>query len=282
MRIAAMMAAMALAAGQAHALEWVKQELTQGGFVIGRAAQGSRVSMEGKALKVAPDGLFVAGFDHDAPSTVTFEVCEDLQSCREYPLEVRRRSYNVQNVVGVPNRTVNPSKKDLEAIAADNKAIHAARDRFFPIEAFAEGFMRPVSGTASGFFGSGRTYNGQANHAWHRGYDLAAPVGTPIHAPADGVVTLARHTVLTGNLVMLDHGYGFSTLYAHMKALEVKVGQKVKQGQVIGHIGLTGRTTGPHLHWGLYWDNVVLDPHLLIEHNGDEQEPAAKAPKQGA
>ena len=267
MRMALVFVALLLWVGDARAVEWVRQELTQGGFVVGRAAPGEKVKLEdGTPVEVAPDGLFVVGFDRAASSTQVLEVCGT--GCEKVSLSLRQRTYRVQNVVGVPGKTVNPDRAQEKVIAADNRAIRAARAVAGDGEAFAGAFTKPVSGTASGFYGSRRTYNGE-ERSWHKGYDLAAPRGTPIFAPADGVVTLARDTFMTGNLVMLEHGHGFSTLYAHMHALEVKVGQRVRQGERIGAVDTTGRSTGPHLHWGLYWRQGALDPALLLEHNAD-------------
>ncbi|MBI1309087.1 MAG: peptidoglycan DD-metalloendopeptidase family protein [Proteobacteria bacterium] len=161
-------------------------------------------------------------------------------------------------------------------IAADNKAIGAARvvaERHDEKQYgdFAKPFLLPVKGgVTSGVFGSRRTYNGE-EHSWHRGHDLAAPRGTEVRAPAAGVVRLARMTFLTGNLLMLDHGAGVTSVYAHLAKMNVKVGDKVVAGQVIGRVGTTGRSTGPHLHWGMYWQNHPIDPILWV-----------KAPPQGA
>jgi murein DD-endopeptidase MepM/ murein hydrolase activator NlpD len=106
--------------------------------------------------------------------------------------------------------------------------------------------------------------NGQPR-APHMGVDIAAPTGTPIKAPEVGIVTLAeKNFFMTGGTVMIDHGYGLSTVYFHMSKLNVSLGQKVAQGQIIGLVGATGRATGPHLHWGLNWYQLKLDPSLVV------------------
>jgi murein DD-endopeptidase MepM/ murein hydrolase activator NlpD len=97
----------------------------------------------------------------------------------------------------------------------------------------------------------------------HFGVDIAAPAGTPIHAPADGIVSLAEPDFyLTGGTTLLDHGHGVSTTYIHQSALKVKAGDAVKRGDLIGLVGMKGRATGPHLHWGMNWFQVRLDPSL--------------------
>jgi murein DD-endopeptidase MepM/ murein hydrolase activator NlpD len=99
---------------------------------------------------------------------------------------------------------------------------------------------------------------------WHKGHDFAVPTGTPVYAPAAGVVTLAQLTFFNGNLIILDHGDRLFTIYAHLSEMNVKPGGKVKAGQLIGRVGTTGRSSGPHLHWGAYWQNLAIDPILLL------------------
>ena len=119
-------------------------------------------------------------------------------------------------------------------------------------------------GPISGVYGSQRVLNGEPR-APHRGVDIAAPAGTPVGAMADGVVSLAAPDMyFTGNTVMIDHGYGLHSVYAHLSRLLVKVGQTVRKGQPVGRVGATGRATGPHLHWGVYWFDRALDPALLV------------------
>jgi murein DD-endopeptidase MepM/ murein hydrolase activator NlpD len=115
----------------------------------------------------------------------------------------------------------------------------------------------------TGVYGSRRLYGGE-ERSWHKGHDFAVPRGTPIHAPADGIVTMAAMTFFNGNLVIIDHGDRLFTIYAHLSAMDVKPGDKVRRGQLIGKVGTTGRSTGPHLHWGVYWQNMAIDPILLV------------------
>ncbi len=249
-----------------HAADMLHGTLTQGGFAVFQVPVDSTVWLDDTRVNVTPDGKAGVGFARDAKPASTLKVCvEGL--CDTTPLRIASRTYKIQNVVGVPPKTVTPNKADEKRIAADNIAIGSARAQTGALTAFADTFIPPVENApTSGVFGSRRTYNGH-ERSWHKGLDFAAPTGTPIRAPANGVVTLARSTFMTGNLVMLDHGYGFSTLYAHMDTMAVKVGQHVQQGDTLGTIGTTGRSTGPHLHWGFYWRKIPLDPATLIGHN---------------
>jgi murein DD-endopeptidase MepM/ murein hydrolase activator NlpD len=149
-------------------------------------------------------------------------------------------------------------------IAADNKIMVAARARTEPDAFYKVGFIRPAEGRISGVYGSQRVLNGTPR-APHMGLDIAAPIGTPVRAAADGIVSVAHpDMVLTGRTVVIEHGFGLDTIYIHMNALKVKDGERVKQGQVIGEIGKTGRANGPHLHFGVTWFDVRLDPETVL------------------
>jgi murein DD-endopeptidase MepM/ murein hydrolase activator NlpD len=158
---------------------------------------------------------------------------------------------------------VNPPPEIAERIAREQAAVAAERSRNDAREDFAGGFQMPVQGRISGRFGHQRVYNGEAR-APHSGMDIAVPEGTPVQAPAPGVVTFARPDLyLTGGTVLIDHGYGLTSNFLHLSRLDVKVGDTVQRSQVIGAAGMTGRATGPHVHWGFNWFDVRLDPLLL-------------------
>jgi len=130
---------------------------------------------------------------------------------------------------------------------------------------FARAFIWPVQGRISGRFGNQRIYNGKPGSP-HSGMDIAAPTGTPVKAPAAGVVTLADPDLyLTGGTLLIDHGHGISSNFLHLSRLDVKPGDRVEQGQVVGAVGATGRASGPHLHWGMNWFEVRIDPLLVLE-----------------
>ncbi|HEX5305136.1 MAG TPA: M23 family metallopeptidase, partial [Dyella sp.] len=146
--------------------------------------------------------------------------------------------------------------------------VTAARGRDDSREDFLHGFVWPVHGRISGRFGNQRIYNGDPR-APHSGMDIAVPVGTPVRAPAAGVVTFAAPSLyLTGGTVLIDHGFGLSSNFLHLSALKVRVGERVQQGQIIALSGMTGRATGPHLHWGFNWFGTRLDPLLLPDLHG--------------
>jgi len=142
--------------------------------------------------------------------------------------------------------------------------LDAARGRDTATRGFTEQMAWPVIGPISGIFGSQRILNGEPRRP-HRGVDVAAPAGRPVAAMADGVVSLAVPAMyFTGDTVMIDHGHGLHSIYAHLSAIEVAVGQSVRRGDTLGKVGATGRATGPHLHWGVFWFERALDPALLV------------------
>ena len=247
----------------AHALE-LNGKFTQGGLVIGHAAPGSKVFLDGQPIAAATDGSFLVGFGRDAATTAALRVVPPDGKVETRRLAVAPRKYLVQRINGLPKRVVTPNPEDLARIKKDIAEIHAVRRETTLKPFFESGFVWPVTGRISGVFGSQRVLDGKPR-APHNGVDIAAAKGTPIHACADGTVALVnRHMFLTGETVMIDHGLGLTSVYIHMSQVAVKVGDKVTKGQPIGAVGMTGRATGPHLHWGVSWHGTHLDPALLV------------------
>ena len=176
---------------------------------------------------------------------------------------VVERAWDVEIIEGVPPETVDPPPAVAERIAREAAAVAAARTRDDARTGFADAFAWPVRGRISGRFGSGRVYNGRPGGG-HSGMDIAAADGTPVLAPAAGVVTLADDLYITGGTVLLDHGHGVSSNFLHLSRIDVDVGDTVEQGETIGAVGATGRATGPHLHWGMNWFDVRVDPLLVL------------------
>lgn len=258
-----------VSAAYAATPEIVRGELTQGSLIVAKVPVGSTVEINNQPVPVRADGVFVAGLDRFAPKAVPVKVCVGT-SCEHSLWSVAERTYKTQSVKGVPASTVNPNLADQRRIAEDNVAIKKARSAISGLDGFLEEFRLPVEGRTSGVYGSRRLYNGE-ERSWHRGHDIAAPTGTPVYAPARGRVVLARDTFLNGNLVIIDHGQSVFTLYAHLDSMAVKMGDTLKPGEKLGEVGTTGRSTGPHLHWGLNVGNVPLDPWLLVRHNGEKK-----------
>lgn len=240
----------------------------QGTLVIAYVAQGSRVRYAGRDLRVGIDGTVVFGIGRDTNGPVTVDVRSTDAGDKRVTIEVTPRDWPIERIEGVPPKTVEPPPEIAARIQREQARVVAARVRDDARMDFKEAFIWPVQGRISGRFGNQRVYvvNGKdVPKAPHAGMDIAVPKGTPIKAPAGGIVTFVDPDLyLTGGTVLIDHGHGVSSNFLHMSRIDVKVGDHIEQGQVIGAVGMTGRATGPHLHWGMNWFDVRLDPLLLV------------------
>lgn len=240
-------------------------QVQQGSLVVGKVPAGSRVQFRDRALRVSGYGTVVLGIGREEAGPVQLEVTRADGSRHSASIAITPRDWPVERVNGVPPATVNPPPAIAERIRREQAQVTEARRRDDDRVDFGNGFIRPVEGRISGRFGRARSYNGQPGSP-HSGMDIAAPTGTPVKAPAAGVVTFAAPDLyLTGGTLLLDHGHGVSSNFLHLSRIDAKVGDRVEQGQVIGAVGATGRATGPHLHWGMNWLDVRVDPQLVLE-----------------
>lgn len=238
-------------------------EIRQGEFVIGKAKGASKVNLNGNDLLLSDDGYFLLAFGRDEKNTQKLTISEDEDL--NYSFDVGKTKWDVQNIKGVPPRKVTPSDSDLAAIELERKVVRASLKAINDNTAWLSGFIMPIEGRISGKFGGQRIMNKIPKNP-HQGMDIAAKEGTPIKASADGEVVLAYPDLFySGNVVVIDHGFGLQTIYAHMKDMKVTKGQKVSQGDIIGTVGMTGRATGPHLHWGASLRNVRFNPQSLVD-----------------
>ena len=238
--------------------------VSQGALVFGKVPAGSVVEYAGRTLRPTPWGTVVFGVDRREQGPLRLEVLRPDGTRTAESIAVTARDWPLERVDGVPPKTVNPPPAIAERIRREQARVSAARTRDDDRADFAAPFTWPVKGRISGRFGSGRVYNGQPG-AGHSGMDIAVPAGTPVKAPAAGVVTLADDLYLTGGTILLDHGHGVSSNFLHLSRMDVEAGDRVAQGEVIGAVGATGRATGPHLHWGMNWFDVRVDPLLVLE-----------------
>ena len=238
---------------------------SQGAMVIGKVPAGSRVRHAGRDLRVSGYGSVVFGIGRDETGPLQVQVHRPDGSEETAVIAVAARDWPLERVNGVPPKTVNPPPAIAERIAREQARVTEARQRDDNRTDFAQTFLWPVQGRISGRFGNARVYNGQPG-AGHSGMDIAAPTGTPVKAPAAGIVTFADPGLyLTGGTLVLDHGFGISSNFLHLSRIDVKVGDRIAQGQVIAAVGATGRATGPHLHWGMNWFDTRIDPLLVLE-----------------
>ena len=239
--------------------------VSQGSLVFGKVPPGSQVRYRDRLLRTTGYGTVVLGVGRDETGPLQVSVTTPSGRSESVDITVARRDWPVENVNGVPPKTVNPPPEIAARIQREQALVTAARARDDERADFALPFQWPVQGRISGRFGNARVYNGQPG-AGHSGMDIAAPNGTPVKAPAGGIVTFAAPDLyLTGGTLLLDHGHGISSNFLHLSRIDVKVGDRVEPGQVIGAVGATGRATGPHLHWGMNWFDIRIDPLLVLE-----------------
>ncbi len=237
---------------------------TQGGLLVGRADPGARIVVDGRRLRISPEGVFLMGFGRDAPTRTRLEVEFPDGDRQTRLIYVRPREYTIQRIDGLPPRTVSPNPEHQARIAREAKLVRQARSLDAARTDFLDGFQWPLTGRISGVYGSQRILNGQPRTP-HYGVDIAAPVGAPVLAPAPGVVTLTHPDMFySGGTLILDHGHGLSSTFIHLDSILVTHGQRVAQGQPIARAGASGRATGPHLDWRMNLFQERLDPQLLV------------------
>ena len=240
--------------------------LIQGGFVMGRTWPRAMIFVDGEALTTASDtGVFVVGFDRDAAAYVQLEARARNRSAGR-TLAIATGTFPSSRINGLPPSTVAPSDPALldriqQEIALKTEGFASRTDT----DDFRSGFTWPLNSyRVTSLWGSQRILNGTPARP-HYGIDLAAPAGSPIHAPADGLVTFARPRMhFEGGLTLIDHGQGLITAYLHQSRIDVLPTQRVRRGDVIGTVGMTGRATGPHLCWRMKWRDRNCDPSLMV------------------
>ncbi len=237
----------------------------QGAMVLGNTHPAATVEYAGRTLRVTPYGTFAFGIGRDAAGEAVLRIKQPATAWIEHRIAVMPRDWPIERIDGVPPSTVDPPPAIAARIQREQAQVVAARVRDEADVGFAQHFVWPVQGRISGRFGNQRVYNGTPK-APHSGMDIAATNGTPVRAPASGVVTFAAPDLyLTGGTLLLDHGHGISSNFLHLSRIDVRVGDRIEQGQTIGGVGATGRATGPHLHWGMNWFDTRSDPLLGLE-----------------
>lgn len=239
--------------------------IVQGGLIFGHAPGAARVLLDDELLMHSGDGHFVFGFGRDETEakTLTVEFEGDQRWSRR--LEPGAREFNIERVDGLDQSHVTPPPEVYQRIRDDAALTRLARERRDARTDWLAGWIWPARGRISGVYGSQRILNGQPRNP-HWGLDIAAPTGTPVVAPAPGLVTLAEEDMyFSGGTLFIDHGHGLVSAFLHLDQVLVELGQSVEQGEEIGRIGATGRATGPHLDWRINVGNIRVDPALLLE-----------------
>ncbi len=240
-------------------------DFLQGGLLLGTTVPGGKVFVDGRQIRVSGAGNFLMGFGRDAKLNWQLVVEHSDGSAYSQPIKITARQYNIQRIDGLPPSQVTPSAENLRRIRQDVKIIQKARTVDADRLDFLEPFDWPVIGTITGVYGSQRILNGEPRRP-HYGVDIYAPLGTPVRAPAGGVVTVAHPDMFfSGATMVLDHGHGLSSAFLHLDEMLVPEGAYVHKNEIIATVGSSGRSTGPHLDWRLNLFSVRLDPQLLMD-----------------
>jgi murein DD-endopeptidase MepM/ murein hydrolase activator NlpD len=250
----------------AQAIELPQEERVPGGVALlelPASARAPRATFEGRQVAVVRQNdrwLAIVGIPLGASiGKHTLMVT----GAAPVPFSVGEHKYRTQYLT-VPPRQANPNEEDLKRIAIEQERSDKALTLFTAADLRTLRLAAPITGERSDSFGSQRFFNKEPRKP-HSGMDIAAPTGTPIHAPASGKVVEVGEFFFNGNTVYIDHGEGLVTMYCHMSKIDVKVGDQVKTGDVIGLVGATGRVTGPHLHFGVALNRAMVNPALLLE-----------------
>ena len=238
-------------------------KFVQGHFILGKTNPGSKIVIDKTEIKVSKDGYFVFGIDRDRKFDILItKIGNDKKE--KITKKVFKRKYKIQKIDGLPENKVTPPESVYKRIKKENNAIAKARAINSDLNYFKNKFIMPVDGIITGVYGSQRILNGKPK--WpHYGIDIAAKQGTHIISSGNGIVTMAEDDLYyTGGTIIMDHGHGISTIYSHLENVLVSVGDKINQGDIIGTVGSTGRSTGPHLDFRINWFQTRLDPMTVI------------------
>ena len=246
-----------------YAIEF-KGKFLQGHFIVGITNPSAKIIIDKKEVKVSKDGFFAFGIDRDRKFDLTITKIQDGKK-EKIVKKVLKRKYNIQRIDGLEESKVTPPESVYKRIREENNRIGKARSINSDLPFFKNQFIMPVEGIISGVYGSQRILNGKPK--WpHYGIDIAAKKGTMIKSSASGIVTMAEDDLYyTGGTIIMDHGHGISTIYSHLENVMVSVGDQINQGDIIGTVGSTGRSTGPHLDFRINWFQTRLDPMSVLK-----------------
>lgn len=261
--------------GLVQANTYIKDKLHRpvpGGIAVvslGEHTSAPAVSYNNRQVMVLANGntaeyLAIVGIPLKIKTGTSHVTLKTQSGSRQVSFQVQAKKYKEQHIKLSSNKYVNPSQAHLNRIQRELKEQTDAYAQFRSAGPSNIVLDRPVEGGRySSPFGLRRFFNGQERNP-HSGLDIAVPTGTPVKAPADGVVTIVADYYFNGKTVFIDHGQGMVTMYCHLSAIDVQKGQTVKRGEVLGRVGTTGRSTGPHLHWNVSLNNTRIDPAIFV------------------
>ena len=248
---------------EVSAIEFIGN-FSQGNFILGKTKPNTKIIVNKTEVRVSKDGYFVFGIDRDRKYDLVITKISNGKK-EKIVKKILKRKYKIQRIDGLPENKVTPPESVYKRIKAENNRIGEARAINSELNFFKDKFIIPVDGIITGVYGSQRILNGKPK--WpHYGIDIAAKQGTQIKSSATGIVTMAEDDLYyTGGTIIMDHGHGISTIYSHLENVLVSVGDKINQGDIIGTVGSTGRSTGPHLDFRINWFQTRLDPMSVLK-----------------
>ncbi len=236
----------------------------QGGIIFGKSIPDTSIKFINRSIYQDKQNRFIIGFGRDFPKIALVEI-QYKKTFITKNINIKKQKYKVQRIEGLPKKMVTPPESVYKRIIRENKDIAKVRSLNTKIDYIFQDFIWPIKGIISGVFGSQRILNGKPRRP-HYGIDIAAKEGSKIVAPTDSIVRMAEKDLyFTGGTIMLDHGHGVTSVYSHLSKILVLKNEKIKKGVVIGLVGSTGRSTGPHLDWRINWFDQRLDPSLFVQ-----------------
>ncbi len=242
----------------------LKGYFIQGGYVKGKTSSKIKIKFENRNVYLGKKNKFILGFGRDYPKVANLKFNIDNKWINK-TLKIKKNKYKIQKIDGLPKKFVSPPKQIYKRIIKENKLIAKVRTLSSKVEYTFQDFLLPTDGVITGVFGSQRILNGKPRRP-HYGIDIATKKGSKVISPTDAIVRLSKKDLyFTGGTVMLDHGHGITSVYSHLSKVLVKKNDKIQKGDVIGLVGSTGRSTGPHLDWRINWFDQRLDPMMFIK-----------------
>ena len=234
----------------------------EGNLIVARTNPSNKIKINNEFLEIDESGIFVFGFHRDEENPIKLVIINNENEQFKTSIKPIKRVYKIQRIDGLKKSMVTPPEDTISRIKSDRKKVNRARKVKLEMGDFIQGFDWPLKGLITGVYGSQRVLNGIPKSP-HFGIDISVPTGTSVKAPASGIVTLTEDLYYSGYTVILNHGLNINSTFLHLSEINVNVGDRIGRGDLIGHSGDTGRSTGPHLDWRIDWNGKRLDAEML-------------------
>ena len=234
----------------------------EGNLIVARTNPSNKIKINNEFLEIDESGIFVFGFHRDEENPIKLVIINNENEQFKTSIKPIKRVYKIQRIDGLKKSMVTPPEDTISRIKSDRKKVNRARKVKLEMGDFIQGFDWPLKGLITGVYGSQRILN-DIPKSPHFGIDISVPIGTSVKAPASGIVTLTEDLYYSGYTVILNHGLNINSTFLHLSKINVNVGDRISRGDLIGHSGDTGRSTGPHLDWRIDWNGKRLDAEML-------------------